>query len=164
MADLKGQASSPDGARQWALYTILVEEYRFQVSLNWQRSQYLLALNLGLLGAGTGLLGITSSTARTLTSALFLVGAFVAVASIRVVTLQHEYYRSTRSRKVRLEEELDVTGSAPRPTAGMRGEARGPKFSPSSWSVTDVIRILFGLLAIIDLGAASAAFESLDSL
>jgi hypothetical protein len=33
--------------RLWNLYGNVLEEYRFQVSLNWQRTQYLLVLMLG---------------------------------------------------------------------------------------------------------------------
>ncbi len=37
------------------LYKVAVEEYRFQVDLNWKRTQYFLALNVAILGVGTGL-------------------------------------------------------------------------------------------------------------
>lgn len=34
------------------LYKVAVEEYRFQVDLNWKRTQYFLALNVAILGCG----------------------------------------------------------------------------------------------------------------
>ena len=48
----------PDPSRDdlWRLYTHAVEEYRFQVSLNWQRLQYFMGLNVAVLSVGAGLL------------------------------------------------------------------------------------------------------------
>lgn len=37
------------------LYEIAVEEYRFQVRLNWNRAQYLLGFNTAVIAVGAGL-------------------------------------------------------------------------------------------------------------
>ena len=38
------------------LYEIAVEEYRFQVQLNWNRAQYLLGFNTAVIAAGAALI------------------------------------------------------------------------------------------------------------
>jgi hypothetical protein len=41
------------------LYGKALDEYRFQVRLNWDRTQYFLALDLGILAAAAGLVRLT---------------------------------------------------------------------------------------------------------
>lgn len=49
------------------LYKIAVEEYRFQVTLNWDRAKYLLGFNTAVITVGTGFRwrrGSSSTTQR----------------------------------------------------------------------------------------------------
>lgn len=55
------------------LYRIAVDEYRFQVTLNWNRTQYTLALNIGVLGVGVGLSGVAEASPWMVAS-IFVVG------------------------------------------------------------------------------------------
>jgi hypothetical protein len=151
----------PTSERLWNLYGVVMEEYRFQVSLNWQRAQYLLVVNLGIVGLGTGLIVIDSSTARFLTGILFSVGIVVAVASARAVTLHHSYYRVTRETKTEIEEKLNLGHIAPRPTSGMRGEERGSRWAVWNWNVNDLTRALLVLLAVVDAIASFAVFRTI---
>lgn len=42
----------------WRQYAHALDEYRFQVQLNWDRTKYLLTLDIGVIPAGTALLGL----------------------------------------------------------------------------------------------------------
>jgi hypothetical protein len=92
------------------LYRIAVDEYRFQVRLNWDRTAYLITLNSGLVAVATGLLKIGSATVVDLfVSGVFLVGAFVSLVSIKNVLTGHRYYRQTILKKTLLEDQLGLT-------------------------------------------------------
>lgn len=137
------------------LYRLTMDEYRFQVSLNWQRTQYLLVLNVGILGVGTGLLGVDSSHTATFTGMIFSIGALLAMFSIRVIRIQHSYYRDTRATKIRLEDELEIADLAPRPTRGMKGADKTHWFS---FNVTDLTVLILVLLMLVDIAAAVIVF------
>ena len=61
------------------LYKVAVEEYRFQVQLNWDRTKYLLGFNTAIIGVGTGLIKIGSHSAAT----PLLIGIFFRGTSCR---------------------------------------------------------------------------------
>jgi hypothetical protein len=51
------------------LYRLALEEYRFETRLNWDRMQYYLVLNLGVVAAATGLAKVgTPDLLKALTS------------------------------------------------------------------------------------------------
>src|ERR1700730_15508311 len=56
------------------LYKLSVEEYRFQVQLNWDRAKYLLGFNTAVIEAGTGLVKFGGKAADELLVGLFAVG------------------------------------------------------------------------------------------
>jgi len=125
------------------LYRIAVDEYRFQVRLNWDRTAYLITLNSGLVAVATGLLKIGSATVVDLfVSGVFLVGAFVSLASIKNVLTGHRYYRQTILKKTLLEDQLGLTKPldqyAGRPTLAISttvGQAEAMKIlnDPEKW-------------------------------
>jgi uncharacterized membrane protein YidH (DUF202 family) len=90
------------------LYKTAVEEYRFQVQLNWSRSQYLLAFGVAILASGAGLLKLDGGGAEVMIAAVFAVGVLAAGMSIALTVVQHDYYRSARDRAKRFEEALQV--------------------------------------------------------
>ena len=90
------------------LYQSSIDEYRFQVQLNWSRSQYLLAFGVAVLAAGVGLIKVGGSYGSVLTAGVFFVGAVSAGLSIIVTYVQHGYYRSTRDRLRRFEELVNL--------------------------------------------------------
>lgn len=142
--------TQPDSDLLLELYKLTIEEYHFQVNLNWSRSQYFLGLNVAIIGVGTGLLRISGGEeASLLTGCLFLVGLATAVFSLFATRKGREYYRETRTRlkaveaKLGLEEALTL-----RTTAGMKGR---PSQRGAAWlTVTNFIYGLFVVLAGVD--------------
>lgn len=92
------------------LYRIAVDEYRFQVKLNWDRTAYLITLNSGLIAVATGLLKVeTGAVIDLFVASVFVIGAFVAVVSIKNILTGHRYYRRTILKKTLLEDQLGLT-------------------------------------------------------
>jgi hypothetical protein len=103
------------------LYKIAVEEYRFEVRLNWDRTAYYLTLNSGLIAVAAGLLKVGSAPIVNLVVAsMFLIGFLSSLIGIRNIRRGHEYYRRTVIKKTLLEEQLGLNkpleGHAPRLT------------------------------------------------
>jgi hypothetical protein len=133
------------------LYKVTVEEYRFQIDLNWRRTQYFLALNAAILGVGTGLVKLQGSDARVLILAIFAIGCVSAVLSVFATYIQHIYYRTTRDGVRRLEELLQPPAPIIRTTPGMRGQKRTVR--QQLGRVTTINYILLSLIAAADLVA-----------
>jgi hypothetical protein len=106
--------------RLWEHYGRCLDEYRFQVNLNWSRSQYFFVLNVAILAAGIGLLSAERVPAGV-PIVVFLVGGASALVSIFASTVQHDYYKNVRDRKKELEDRLRLGGLALRTTTGMGG-------------------------------------------
>jgi len=83
-----------------------MEEYRFQVKLNSDRTQVYLALSAAIIAAGTGLLKVGGPGTRTLVAAIFMVGIVVAWIAARAVRQGHEYYRAVIYKKTLVEDLL----------------------------------------------------------
>jgi hypothetical protein len=131
------------------LYKVAVEEYRFQVDLNWKRTQYFLALNVAILGVGTGLVKLQGSDARILILGLFIIGCVCAILSAFATRTQHNYYRTARDGVQRLEELLQPPAPVIRTTPGMTGQRR--TFRQWLGRVTTISYLLLSLLAAADL-------------
>jgi hypothetical protein len=92
------------------LYKIALDEYRFQVKLNWDRTTFHLSLNSGLIAISTGLLKIGSASPVTLAVAgVFFMGMCVSAIGVVTVLKGHEYYRNTIVKKTLLEDLLGLT-------------------------------------------------------
>jgi hypothetical protein len=92
------------------LYRIAVDEYRFQVKLNWDRTAYLITLNSGLIAVATGLLKVGSAAVLDIfVAGVFLVGAVVSAVSIKNILTGHRYYRRTILKKTVIEDQLGLT-------------------------------------------------------
>jgi hypothetical protein len=93
-----------------ALYKIAIEEYRFEVRLNWDRTAYYLTLNSGLLAIATGLLKLGSvPVANLVVAGVFFIGLCTSVIGIKNIKKGHEYYRRTVVKKTLFEEQLGLT-------------------------------------------------------
>jgi hypothetical protein len=104
------------------LYEIAVEEYRFQVQLNWNRAQYLLGFNTAVIAVGAGLIKLNGSRrADPLIAGIFVVGLVAAVMSMSATYMQHGYYRAARDHMRSLAEQLALGKAAVTTTPGMRG-------------------------------------------
>lgn len=134
------------------LHELHVSEYRFQVELNWKRSQYLLALNVAVLVAGGGLFGrSTSSSELLVVAAVFAAGVGATWLAYRIISWQHEYYRNARDRLGEIESALGLGKFAIKTTPGMGGEnvPRG-KVTPTLLKTV----LLLGLLDFVGLAVA----------
>lgn len=106
------------------VYKVALDEYRFQVNLNWSRTQYFLVLNLALLTVGIGLIGRTEPS-RLLVAAVFSVGGVFCLACLAALHVQTAYYRTARNRIVDLERALGFPVEQQlQTTPGLRGASR----------------------------------------
>lgn len=148
-----GATDGDDGGELLQHYRIAVEEYRFQVNLNWSRTQYLLVFNTAILAAAAAVVRLETTSTRVLAALLLVVGAASAGGSLLVTRRQHDYYRAARDQVRDIARRLQL-GQPGRPpalatTAGMRGEP-GARLK-----VRTTIDGLFVLIAGIDVGAAA---------
>lgn len=152
MAD-SGQPEAPENAIE--LYKIAIEEYRFQVGLNWERTQHWFALNAALAGGAIALLRLTTDRAAyALVGGLFLAGVVTCGLALVGASRQHGYYREARDHKGRLEAAMELGDFALRTTRGMG--------ATSKWGFLTLTRgyyVLYAVLGIIDLGGAGYAFH-----
>jgi hypothetical protein len=136
----------------WQLYRIAVDEYRFQVNLNWQRSQYFLGLNAAIIAVGAGLvhLGVPASheNGAPLTVAVFFVGFVLALSSMFAVWKQHAYYRTARNRMVAVGNLLGLGSLAVATTPGSAGAP------PLRLKVQSVSYAVFTILGGVDVFGA----------
>lgn len=93
----------------WQLYEIAVEEYRFQVRLNWDRTKFFFTLNSALVAAAAALIKLGGSEISYFyISLLFLTGALASWIGKKAVQRGHAYYRNTRWKKTVIEDQLGL--------------------------------------------------------
>jgi hypothetical protein len=89
------------------LYGFAIDEYRFEVRLNADRTRDYVVINLGLLTLTSGLLRLESGRAGT--AFLILVFAAAAATSVfgaKIVRKGHEYYKRAAVKKTLIENRL----------------------------------------------------------
>lgn len=92
-----------------ALFKVGVEEYRFQVLLNWDRTKHHLLFNAGLLGIATALMKLNpSASSDALVAALLLLGSVNAAGGAHAVKVGHDYYRRARTKMTSQEKALGL--------------------------------------------------------
>jgi hypothetical protein len=131
-------------------YDRALDEYRFQVDLNWRRSEYFFVLNVGILIAAATVFS-SKGVPRALVALLFLIGALLAVLSFLANDAQHTYYRAARALKQRLEERMDLDDLALTTTPGM-----GSSFSRLG-RVRTFLKVMLVAIALVDIGGAALA-------
>lgn len=136
MARWPEEPAGGDGVPPADIYKVAVDEYRFQAQYNWSRTQYLLALNVGILTAGAAVASQGGGGAAP----VFLLGVVAAVLSGVAVRTQHDYYRAARDRMRRVEEALRVPKNQQMDTTSTLGQR--PRF-------VSVNRVVYLLLAAI---------------
>ena len=129
----------------WRQYAHALDEYRFQVQLNWDRTKYLLTLDIGVIPAGTALLGLPRVD-RGLVAAVYLTGIAVSVLGVVTLRTQRDYYQSARQLKGELEERLGLGDLALQTTPGMRAGQSVPRGLKSVRSVQMAIFVVLGLV------------------
>lgn len=86
------------------LYGFAIDEYRFEVRLNADRTRDYLVINLGLLTLTGGLLRLESGRAGTAFLILvFAAAAATAVLGAKIVRKGHEYYKPAAVKKTLIE-------------------------------------------------------------
>lgn len=82
------------------LYRIAIDEYRFEVRLNWDRMQYFAVVNSGIIAVGATLVkDAAAMAAYILPGLIFAVGVFMNVVGIVVIHRARDYYRQTILKK-----------------------------------------------------------------
>lgn len=150
----------PEALKQEAilqLYKVAIEEYRFQVNLNWQRSQYYFVLNVALIAAGGSLFGIQGDRGRPFAAVLFLIGLIAVLLAALVTQTQHLYYRAARDKLKQFQQRLGLgdLGISTTPSMGSRYERIA--------RVRTLNTVMFCLLGVIDLAGFIAAWESFST-
>jgi hypothetical protein len=148
-------------------YELVLQEYRFQVQLNWDRSKHYLTFNTTLLGAAVAL----SKNADTLPAraglfGLLVVAAMNSYAGMQATSIGHRYYQRTRSTKSELEKVLGLGTYSIQSTPGMRRdhdsvalgtpEAKAERFG----SIVQQTRALLGVLCAFSTIGAVGAFAA----
>jgi hypothetical protein len=110
---------SPTPDQLWEQYGRAVDEYRFQVNLNWQRAQYFFVLDVAVLAAAVGLRAGDSGVSRAVIAALFGAGLVIATMGIFALQTQRGYYQAARDLKERFERDLGLGDYALKTTPGM---------------------------------------------
>lgn len=135
-------------------YDRALDEYRFQVDLNWRRSEYFFVLNVGVLIAAATM--FSGDVPRVLVAVMFLIGVLLAVLSVLANEAQHSYYRSARALKLELEQRMQLGDLALATTPGM-----GSSFGRLG-RVRTFLKIMLIAIALVDLGGA--AFAAADAV
>lgn len=135
------------------LYKLAIDEYHFQVSINWTRTQYHLGLNVAVIAAGTGILELGGvENAALLTASFFTVGLVIVVFSLFATSRQHAYYRATRDRLKSIEQALQLEEAYTiRTTSGFKGEPR--RGLRRRLTVNNVTYLVFVVLGLADVAA-----------
>lgn len=129
------------------LYKIALDEYRFQVNLNWSRTQYYIVLNVAILGLATSLLRIEDQTLSAVVgTGLYFAGTVCCVLALFAGAVQRSYFRQTKAHKAKLEKLLKLDDLAIRTTPGMGGTARRLA------KVTTFHTAIISILLILDVG------------
>ena len=149
--------NTPDRAELLGLYKTAIEEYRFEVSLGWERQKFFVGLNVSLLAASAGFakLGADGGYDALLAVALFAIAA-TAVVGIFIIRKSHLYYRNTRAHFQWIEERLGYVARdlALQTTPGMK---EGHNVWPRLGRVRTVVLTIavLGLLPALESAMAS---------
>ena len=122
------------------LYRAAVDEYRFQVTYNWSRTQYLLAFNAGIFTAA-----IVASQWSRYAIGIYALGAVTAGLSLLVVRTQHSYYRAARDRMRRAEAIYRVPPDLRADTTSTLGHR------PRGASVNQVVLLILSALIVANI-------------
>lgn len=130
------------------LYKLALEDYRFQVQLNWGRSQYFLVLNLTVTSIATGIMRLPGGEFGILGAVIYFLGALFCAFSIVALQTQRKYYISAREQKKRFEKDLGLGEHSITPVQRPNKKLR--RFT----TFKAFVNIMFVVLAAADIGCA----------
>ncbi len=136
------------------LYKLALDDYRFQVQLNWGRSQYFLVLNLTLFGIATGLIRLGAGPYDVLVGCFYLLGALFCVFSIIALQAQRKFYRAARDQKQWFEDKLELGAAAITPAEHSRSKVS------KLWTFKSFVNLLFVALGVLNLFSAFVVFTN----
>ncbi|SPE29141.1 membrane hypothetical protein [Candidatus Sulfopaludibacter sp. SbA6] len=91
------------------LYKLAIDEYRFEVRLNWDRSMYYITFNTGVVAAGAGLLKFgDNGIVNLFVAGIFLLGCCSSIMGIFAIRKGHLYYRRSVYKKTLNEDVLGL--------------------------------------------------------
>lgn len=149
---MAGEPDGPSRAELLDLHKVAIEEYRFQVKLNADRSRDYLVANSAIFAAAITLLG--QAKPPLLAGAVFVIGFVVAALSILATHTQHGYYRDTRNAVRQLERRLGITD-----LTLIRTKPTGSRYRRFG-SVTRFNFVILGLLGTLDVAGAVYSIAS----
>ena len=138
--------TEPTRPELFEIYKVALEEYRFQVNLNWSRTQYYLVLNIGILGVATGILQLDNKNIAVLATGLYFAGVVCCLLSFFAARVQHGYYRRTYEHKGVVEAGLGLGPYELRTTPGMGSTVR------RLGRVTTFNNALLAIIVLLDIG------------
>jgi hypothetical protein len=161
------------------VYGVAIDELRFEVTLNWQRTQYYFSVNTAILAVAASILKIGGTSGwmhLSIVGILFGLGAATARLGRRMIVHGHTYFRRAAYKKTLIEQLLgrfEPIGASRHPaanlaittTAGMlaAGEIlRDPQKyieqPPRKGTVTHALLTMMWLFMIVDAAAALSCF------
>ena len=149
---MPGHPEPPSRDELLELYKIAIEEYRFQVKLNADRSRDYVVLNSAIIAAAITLLG--QAKLPLLAGTVFVIGIVVALLSILGTDTQHGYYRDTKNAKEQLERRLGIAG-----LILIKTKPTGSRYRRFG-SVTRFNFVILGLLGTLDVTGAVYGFAT----
>lgn len=132
-------------AELFELYRLALDDYRFQVQLNQDRSRYFLVLNLTVIGIATGVVQLGQGTISALVAILYLAGFMFCLFSIFALKAQRKFYRSARDQKQYLETRLELGAASITPVE--RSESKASKLM----TFKGFVNFMFVVLAVLNL-------------
>jgi hypothetical protein len=92
------------------VYSAAIDEYRFNVTLGWDRTKFFLLLNSGFIAAGIGLFKISEASAleSTFLALYFLLSVAISAIGLDTVAIGKSYYREAVFKKTLVERELGL--------------------------------------------------------
>jgi hypothetical protein len=132
------------------LYKISVEEYRFQVKLNADRSRDYVVVNSAIIASGVALLG--QAHLPLLAGVVFTVGLVVAVLAIMGTNTQHGYYRDARNTQRQIANRIGISD-----LAFVKTKPSGSRYRRFG-SVTSLNYVILSLLCLVDTMGALSGF------
>jgi hypothetical protein len=131
-------------------YELVLQEYRFQVQLNWDRAKHYLVFNTALFGAAVALYKDARTWApEGAVGLLLLLVALNSLAGQHAVAVGHEYYQDVRSLKTRLEKELGLEKYAIASTPGMKRDHDVDAAGTPRSGKQRLIKIVTGIRALL---------------
>lgn len=147
--ETRTEANGDRRAELLELYGRALEDYRFQVQLNWGRSQYFLVLNVTIVGISTGILQLANGPYAPLVAVLYFVGFLFCVFSVVALAAQQRYYESAREQKTRFEEDLGLGRHKITPAQRRRGKIA------RLFTFKGFVNLMFFVLGAANLGCAA---------